>query len=257
MTLLQVKDLRVQLGNFQAVKGITFDIMPGEIVALVGESGSGKSATALSLLKLLPAQTSKVAGEVLFNSQNILTMDTAQLRMVRGRQIGIIFQEPLTALNPTMKIGYQLIEGLAAHHALNAQELIHKGKELLTAVGIPDSHRRFEEYPYQFSGGMRQRILIAIAIANRPSLLIADEPTTALDPTIQRQILELIKSLQKEIGTALLLITHDLGVVAGYADRVLVMKSGHIVEAASVEKIFTDPQHPYTRMLIESARASS
>lgn len=242
--LLSVKDFEVSYGNFKAVDGVNFDLYPGETLALVGESGSGKSTVAQGLLKLLSGR-SRISGSAIFEDINLLDPITP-LQVIRGSKIGMVFQDPLSSLNPTMKIGKQIQE--AVKDKSKAQVI-----SLLEQVGIPDPEHRFDQYPYELSGGMRQRVLIAIAIASKPSILIADEPTTALDATIQRQILELLHTLQKDLKMSMLLITHDLGIVAGYADRVMVMKNGKIVESGNVDQLFYHPKSPYTQLLLNSS----
>ncbi len=242
--LLSVKDLEISYGNFKAVDNVSFDLYHGETLALVGESGSGKSTVAQGLLKLLMGRT-KISGSAFFENIDLLDPSIA-LHSIRGSKIGMIFQDPLSSLNPTMKIGKQIQEALKDK---NKSEVL----ALLEQVGIPDPVHRFNQYPHELSGGMRQRVLIAIAIASKPSILIADEPTTALDATIQRQILELLHSLQKDLKMSMLLITHDLGIVAGYADRVMVMKNGKIVESAGVDQLFYHAKSPYTQLLLNSS----
>jgi microcin C transport system ATP-binding protein len=254
--LVDVNNLSVDFASADtvshAVKNISFDIKKGEIVALVGESGSGKSVTALSTMRLLSTAASHPSGEIWFQGRNLLTLPEKQMCNVRGRDIGMIFQEPLTSLNPLHIVGRQISEVLKLHQGMTNGEARARTIELLTKVGIPDPEERIHSYPHQLSGGQRQRIMIALALANKPDLLIADEPTTALDVTIQAQILALLKQLQAELHMAVLLITHDLGIVRKMADRVCVMRQGEIVERGTVDKIFTAPEHPYTQHLLAS-----
>ncbi|MEO3944172.1 ABC transporter ATP-binding protein [Gorillibacterium sp. CAU 1737] len=256
--LLEVKDLAVSYhtyaGEVQAVRGITFDVHRGETVAVVGESGCGKSVTARAIMGLIqkPQGEIKPNSQILYNGQDITKMSRRELRRYRGRESAIIFQDALSSLNPTMKVGKQIMEGLTNHTKIRRSEARRKALELLTKVGIPNPERRLHQYPHQFSGGMRQRVMIAIALACNPKLLIADEPTTALDVTIQAQILLLIKKLQRETEASVIMITHDLGVVANMADRIVVMYAGKIVEAGTAEDIFYEPQHPYTIALLNA-----
>ncbi len=254
--LVEVRDLSVAFSDgtneVRVVKGVSFDIGKGETVALVGESGSGKTVSAMSILRLLPNSASHPTGEILFEGKDILKMNGTELRNIRGKRISIIFQEPMTTLNPLHTIEKQVGEIIKLHQSLSDEKTRVLVVELLLKVGIRDPEKRLGAYPHQLSGGQRQRVMIAIALANKPDLLIADEPTTALDVTIQAQILELLKSLQKEMGMAMLLITHDLGIVRRMAERVYVMRDGEIVETGPTEKIFTDPKHPYTRHLLEA-----
>ncbi|WP_077310469.1 ABC transporter ATP-binding protein [Terribacillus halophilus] len=255
--MLEVNDLHVHLetpaGLVKAVDGVSFRLEAGQTIGIVGESGSGKSVLAHSLTKLNPEPPATYPkGEILFQGENILTMNKRRLRSMRGNEIAMIFQDPMSSLNPVFKIGKQLIEAIQTHQKLSKKEAQQKAIELLTDVGIPDPERRMQSYPHQFSGGMRQRVLIAIALAARPKLLIADEPTTALDVTIQAQIIELLKSIQQKYGTAIIMITHDLGVVANLADRILVMYAGKIVESASTADIFYKTAMPYTWSLLRS-----
>jgi peptide/nickel transport system ATP-binding protein len=251
--LLEVEDLTVAFGQHSAVKGISFRISAGETLGLVGESGSGKSATSLAVLRLLP-ESARVGGELRFGGEDLLVLPEDAMRRRRGREIAMIFQEPMTALNPVMPVGTQIAEAVAAHHPELARKVV-RGRvlEAMEEVGLPDVERRAKDYPHQFSGGQRQRILIAMAIVNRPRLLIADEPTTALDVTVQEQILGLLKELRREHGLAMLFISHDLAVVSQVADRVAVMQQGEIVEQAEVGRLFREPQHAYTRRLLASA----
>ena len=251
--LLDVKGLSVAFGGREAVRGISFGINAGETLGLVGESGSGKSAASLAVLRLLPP-TAGVSGSVLFDGEELLVLPEEAMRRRRGREIAMIFQEPMTALNPVMPVGAQIAEAVRAHHpAMSRAEVRAKVLSAMEDVGLPEVERRAKDYPHQFSGGQRQRILIAMAIVNRPRLLIADEPTTALDVTVQAQILKLLNDLRREHGLAMLFISHDLAVVAQVADRVAVMRRGEIVETGGVRDIFRAPQHEYTRKLLASA----
>jgi len=234
----------------RAVDDVSFTLAAGETLGLVGESGSGKSVTAFSILRLLQPPGQIVNGRILFEGQDLLTLSERDMRAVRGARISLIFQEPMTALNPVMRVGDQVAEALTAHKMASRSEARYRAVELLEAVRIPDPTRRVRDYPHQLSGGMRQRVMIAIALACRPPLVIADEPTTALDVTIQAQMLDLIRQLQAEFGLALLLITHDFGVVAEMADRVAVMKAGRIVETGPVREMLRTPSHEYTRQLL-------
>jgi peptide/nickel transport system ATP-binding protein len=247
--LLEVRDLRVSFGAHQAVRGLSFDIAQGETLALVGESGCGKSATALSLMRLVPTP-GRVTGSLCFDGRELLDVPPREIRDIRGRQISMIFQEPMTSLNPVLSIGAQIVETLRQHESLSKAAALKRAVELLELVQIPDPQRRVFDYPHELSGGQRQRVMIAMAVACRPRLLIADEPTTALDVTIQAHILELLDGLRRELSMSLLLITHDLGIVAQHADRVAVMLAGEKVEEAPVARLFTQPQHPYTRGLL-------
>ncbi len=253
--LLQFDDLRVTFKlrdrSVEAVKGVSFTVNPGEVVALVGESGSGKSVSSMSCLRLLAEPLATYpSGRILWKGEDILQMNPARLRKLRGGEIGMIFQEPMTALNPTWTCGAQVTEALELHTTLDAASRKARAIELFNQVGIPQPQTRFDQYPHELSGGMRQRICISIALACGPQLLIADEPTTALDVTIQAQILDLIKRLQRERGMAVLFITHDLGVVAELADRVILMRYGQVVEQGPVAEIFSNPKHPYTKGLL-------
>ncbi|NUT33388.1 MAG: ABC transporter ATP-binding protein [Hamadaea sp.] len=258
MALLDVQDLAVTFKadrEVRAVDGVSFSVDAGEVVGLVGESGCGKSVTSLALIGLLPQQNTKrvqVDGKAVFDGLDLLRADARTLRDIRGREIAMIFQDPLSSLNPVVPIGVQVSEVLVRHRGLSKDEAERRAAELLDRVGIPDPKRRLREYPHQLSGGMRQRALIAMAVACRPRLLIADEPTTALDVTIQAQILELLKELVHEDGTALIMITHDLGVVAGLCDSVNVLYSGRVVESAGRHPLFARPIHPYTVGLLNS-----
>ncbi len=240
-------------GMVHAVNGVSFSLAPGELLGIVGESGSGKSVTMMSLLKLLPMPPAEIqGGSITFDGQDVRAMSEDRLRRLRGGEIGFIFQDPMTSLNPVFNVGFQLMEPLRVHMGMSKSAARVRAKELLELVGIPDAERRLKDYPHQFSGGMRQRVMIAIALACDPKVLIADEPTTALDVTIQAQILELVKGLREKLGMAIIWITHDLGVVAEIADRVAVMYAGQIVEHAPVKELFRNPQHPYTRALLET-----
>jgi len=253
MPLLDVKDLSIAFGQHAAVRRISFQINAGETLGLVGESGSGKSAASLAVLRLLP-HTAAVRGVVEFDGEDLLGLPEEAMRRRRGREIAMIFQEPMTALNPVMPVGAQIAEAVRAHHPGESRKGVRaKVLAAMEEVGLPEVERRAKDYPHQFSGGQRQRILIAMAIVNRPRLLIADEPTTALDVTVQAQILGLLNGLRREHGLAMLFISHDLAVVAQVADRVAVMQRGEIVEQASVRELFGAPQHPYTRRLLASA----
>ncbi|RNI19551.1 ABC transporter ATP-binding protein [Flexivirga caeni] len=256
-TLLAVRDLVVEFGGrgrptFRAVDGVSFDVRPGQTVGLVGESGCGKSVTSLAIMGLLPKRGNKVAGSATYDGTDLLTLDDREMRDHRGRDIAMIFQDPLSSLNPVVSIGVQVAEVLQRHRGMKKSTAIAESRDLLDQVGIPDPARRLKEYPHQLSGGMRQRALIAMALACKPRLLIADEPTTALDVTIQAQILNLLKELVVDSGTALIMITHDLGVVAGLCDEVNVLYGGRIVETASRHEVFARPRHPYTTGLLGS-----
>ncbi|MDY7046738.1 ABC transporter ATP-binding protein, partial [Virgibacillus sp. M23] len=255
--LLEVKDLSVSFntynGEVQAVRGVNFDLKKGETLAIVGESGSGKSVTSMALMQLLPKPHGFVkSGEILFEGEDLVNKSTKEMQKLRGKDISMVFQDPMTSLNPTMKVGNQIIEGLIKHQNMSKQDAKKKAMELLELVGIPNPEVRINQYPHQFSGGMRQRVVVAISLACNPKILIADEPTTALDVTIQAQILELMKDIQKETDSAIIFITHDLGVVANIADRVAVMYAGKIVEIGTTDDIFYNPKHPYTWGLLGS-----
>ncbi len=255
--LLSVRDLRVTFQRsgekpFVAVDGVSFDVRPGETVGLVGESGCGKSVTSLAIMGLLPRRGVAVEGEVSFQGTNLLTQPAERMRDRRGRDLGMIFQDPLSSLNPVISIGIQVTEVLERHRGLSRRAAMPIARDMLDKVGIPDPDRRLKDYPHQLSGGMRQRALIAMALACQPRLLIADEPTTALDVTIQAQILALLKELVQDTGTALVMITHDLGVVAGLCDRVNVLYGGKIVERGDRHPLFASPRHPYTAGLLAS-----
>ncbi|MFP4363378.1 MAG: ABC transporter ATP-binding protein [Spirochaetia bacterium] len=255
--ILQVKNLKTHFktddGIVKAVDGVSFNLCKGETIGIVGESGSGKSVTNLSVMRLIPSPPGKIVdGEVLFNGEDLLEKSEAGIRDIRGNKISMIFQDPMTSLNPFLKISTQLIETIQLHQGLDKQAAKAKAIEMLKLVGIPAAEKRVDNYPHQFSGGMRQRVMIAMALSCNAEILIADEPTTALDVTIQAQILELIKDLSDKLGTAVIVITHDLGVVAGMCDRICVMYAGRIVEKAETDKLFADPKHPYTKGLIKS-----
>ncbi|PCH89467.1 MAG: peptide ABC transporter ATP-binding protein [Dehalococcoidia bacterium] len=255
--LLEVKDLTThfftQDGVVKAVDGISYTLAEGEVLGVVGESGCGKSVHALSIMRLVANPPGRiVAGEILFEGENLLNMDDSEMRHIRGNRIAMVFQEPMTSLNPVLTIGRQLTETLELHQKMAKQEARTRAAELLQTVGIPDSESRLSDYPHQFSGGMRQRVMIAMALSCNPRLIIADEPTTALDVTIQAQILELMRDLAVEFGTAMVIITHNLGVVARYAHRVVVMYAGKIVETGTAHDIYRNPRHPYTIALLNS-----
>ena len=255
--LLEVNDLSTRFftpaGVVKAVNGVSFDLREGESLALVGESGCGKSITALSIMRLIPSPPGRiVSGSVRFMGQDLLAHDEETMRSIRGNQIGMVFQEPMTSLNPVLTIGRQLSESVRVHLGWDAAAASARAVELLSLVGIPDAKRRLSAYPHEFSGGMRQRVMIAMALGCNPKLLIADEPTTALDVTIQAQILELIRQVQRDLGVAVILITHNLGVVARYVDRINVMYAGGIVERGELAEIFRAPKHPYTEGLLAS-----
>ncbi|MCZ0755964.1 ABC transporter ATP-binding protein [Anoxybacillus sp. J5B_2022] len=255
--LLEVKDLQVSFqtygGEVQAVRGVSFHLNKGETLAIVGESGSGKSVTSQTIMRLIPTPPGKIkSGQIIFNGEDLAKKTDKEMEAIRGKDIGMIFQDPMTSLNPTMKVGHQIMEVLIKHLKMDKAAAKERAIELLRLVGIPMPEKRVNQYPHEFSGGMRQRAMIAVALASNPKLLIADEPTTALDVTIQAQILELMKDLQKKMGTSIIFITHDLGVVANVADRVAVMYAGKIVEMGTVDEIFYDPRHPYTWGLLAS-----
>jgi oligopeptide transport system ATP-binding protein len=255
--LLAIRDLHTEFrtgtGIVRAVDGVSWDVGPGETVAIVGESGSGKSVTALSVLRLIAEPPGRItSGQIWFDGQDLLLLPPEAMRAVRGGAIGMVFQEPMTSLNPVLTIGRQITETLEQHRGLDRGAAYQRAVELLVMVGIADAARRLKQYPHQLSGGMRQRVMIAIALACEPKLIIADEPTTALDVTIQAQILELMKSLTRRLGVALVIITHNLGVVARYANRVNVMYAGRIVESGPATDIYHHPQHPYTMALLRS-----
>ncbi|MDF2140075.1 ABC transporter ATP-binding protein [Paenirhodobacter sp. CAU 1674] len=257
LPVLEVEGLktvfRTRGGEVHAVNSVSFNLRPGELLGVVGESGSGKSVTMMSLIGLLPSPPADVrGGRVGFDGLDLLHCTPDQLRAVRGPGIGFIFQDPMTSLNPVFTVGYQLREPLIKHMGMTKAQAQKRAQELLELVGIPDAARRLRDYPHQFSGGMRQRVMIAIALACDPKVLIADEPTTALDVTIQAQILELVKELREKLGMAIIWITHDLGVIAGIADRIMVMYGGQIVEQGPVSEVFHRPRHPYTRALLKT-----
>ena len=257
--VLDVKDLKTVFqtrgGEVHAVNGVSFSLSSGELLGVVGESGSGKSVTMMSLIGLLPSPPADVrGGTVMFDGHDLLQIDADTMRGIRGGDIGFVFQDPMTSLNPVFNVGMQIMEPLRKHMGLSKRDAAKRAAELLELVGIPDAQRRLKDYPHQFSGGMRQRVMIAIALACDPKVLIADEPTTALDVTIQAQILELMKELRTKLGMAVIWITHDLGVIAGIADRVLVMYGGQIVEHGPVRDIFKNPKHPYTQALLTTVQ---
>ncbi len=254
MALLEVQNLQTHFGTpdgvVRAVEGLSFHVDAGETLGIVGESGCGKSVTSMSILRLIPEPPGKIAGRITFAGRDLLTTSEQEMRSIRGNAISMIFQEPMTSLNPVLTVGQQIGETVRLHQGMNARDAEAKAVEMLTLVGIPAPGRRVREYPHQLSGGMRQRVMIAMALACNPKLLIADEPTTALDVTIQAQILDLMRDLKTRLGSAIMLITHDLGVVAEMAQRVVVMYAGRKVEEASVNDIFARPMHPYTRGLL-------
>jgi oligopeptide/dipeptide ABC transporter ATP-binding protein len=254
--LLRVRDLCVRFGTkrgtAEVVNGLSYDLHAGETLAIVGESGSGKSVSVLSLLGLVPQPPGRVTGEILYGGRNLVEASEAELRALRGNDLAMIFQDPMTSLNPVLTVGRQLTEGMELHLGLSEDDARTRAVDLLARVGIPAPEKRLDAYPHQFSGGMRQRVMIAIGLACDPKVLIADEPTTALDVTTQAQIVDLVAELQDEFDMAVLWITHDLGVVAGMADRVIVMYAGRVVEEASVDELYERPRHPYTRGLLAS-----
>jgi len=256
MALLEVENLQTHFrtpdGVNRAVDGLSFHVEAGETVAIVGESGCGKSVTSMSILRLIPEPPGKIAGSIRFQGKDLLKLSDREMRAIRGNEISMIFQEPMTSLNPVLTVGRQIGETLRLHQGLNKQQAEARAVEMLRLVGIPEPERRVREYPHQLSGGMRQRVMIAIALACNPKLLIADEPTTALDVTIQAQILDLMRDLKHRVGAAIILITHDLGVVAEVAERVVVMYAGRKVEEAAAGPLFRDPKHPYTQGLLGS-----
>ena len=255
-TILSIENLRIHFetfaGEVQAIRGVNLKLQKGETLALVGESGSGKSVTAKSVMKLLSNNAVVKEGAIIFKGENILEKSERDMQSIRGKKIAMIFQDPMTSLDPTMKIGKQITEVIIKHEKASKEEADKRAEELLELVGIPNAKERMKQYPHQFSGGQRQRIVIAIALACNPDVLIADEPTTALDVTIQAQILELLKELQQQFQMAIIFITHDLGVVANVADRVAVMYAGKVVEVGTVDEVFYNPQHPYTWGLLRS-----
>ncbi len=256
-TLLDVKDLRTEFhtqdGVVHAVNGVSFSVDEGETLGLVGESGCGKSVSVLSVMRLIPQPPGKIAGgQVMFQGRDLLQVDDEEIRSVRGNKIAMVFQDPMTSLNPVLTIGTQISETLELHLGMTKEQARKRSAELLKMVGIPEAENRLDDYPHQFSGGMRQRVMIAMALSCAPQLLIADEPTTALDVTIQAQIIDIVKRLRRELGMAIIWITHDLGVIAGLADRINVMYAGFIIETAAVKEIFGNPLHPYTLGLLGS-----
>jgi oligopeptide transport system ATP-binding protein len=255
--ILQVNDLKTYFkldeGLLKAVDGVSFELRKGETLGIVGESGSGKSVTNLAIMKLIPSPPGRIAGgEVLFNGKDVLKMSDNEIRELRGNKISMIFQDPMTSLNPFLRISTQMVETIVLHQGLDKKAAKAKAIEMLMLAGIPAPEKRIDQYPHQFSGGMRQRVMIAMALSCNPEILIADEPTTALDVTIQAQILDLINELSDRLGTAVILITHSLGVVAGMCDNICVMYAGRVVEKGSADEIFADPKHPYTQGLIKS-----
>ena len=259
-TLLRVEHLRTSFhtraGTVRAVDDVSFSLKPGETLGIVGESGSGKSVACLSLLRLIPSPPGRIeTGRADFGGIDLLHCEDRQLRAIRGDRIAMIFQDPMTSLNPYMRVGDQVIEPLVIHAKISREQAWQRGIETLREVGMPDPEKRMRSYPHEFSGGMRQRVMIAAALITKPALLVADEPTTALDVTVQAQILELIRKMQRELGTAVIFITHDIGIVSGFCDRVLVMYAGRIVESASTAQIFYKPKHPYNQALQKSIPA--
>jgi len=256
--LLEIKNLQVTFhtpsGNLKALQGVNFNVDENECVALVGESGSGKSVTAQAILQLNPLASN--TGQILFNNKNLLDQTPQEMENIRGKEIAMVFQNPMNSLNPTMKIGKQISEGLIKHQGMSRQEARKAACEMLELVGFVDASERYGDYPHQFSGGMCQRVMLAIALACRPKLLIADEPTTALDVTVQAQILALMQDLRKKLGMSVILVTHDLGIISGFCDRVAVMYAGRIVEAGLTDEVFTSPKHPYTQMLLQPIDSS-
>ncbi|MDU7410878.1 MAG: ABC transporter ATP-binding protein [Anaerococcus sp.] len=255
--LLEVRDLKVSFqtffGEVEAVRGISYNLEKGKTLAIVGESGCGKSVSANAIMQLLPKPPVLYkGGEIVFKGENLLEKSEKEMTNIRGNQISMVFQDPMTSLNPTMKVGKQIVEGLKRHKKISNSEARQIAIEMLKKVSVPQAEKRIDQYPHEFSGGMRQRVMIAIAMAVRPDLLIADEPTTALDVTVQAQILDLMKEIQKQEGNSIIIITHDLGVVADMADDIIVMYAGQIVEEGSVDEIFNNPSHPYTRKLLEA-----
>jgi peptide/nickel transport system ATP-binding protein len=254
MPLLEIENLQVHFrtpdGVNRAVDGVSFHVNEGETLAVVGESGCGKSVTAMSILRLIPEPPGKVAGSIRFQSKELLELSDSEMRDIRGNEISMVFQEPMSSLNPVLTVGRQIRETLRLHQGVQTKAATARAVELLALVGIPDAGRRIRQFPHQLSGGMRQRVMIAIALACNPKLMIADEPTTALDVTIQAQILDLMRDLKRRVGAAIVLITHDLGVVAEVAERVMVMYAGHKVEEAPVAALFRNPRHPYTQGLL-------
>jgi oligopeptide/dipeptide ABC transporter ATP-binding protein len=256
-SVLEVTNLKTRFhtpdGTVHAVNGVSFDLREGELLGIVGESGCGKSVTVMSLLKLIPIPPGDIAeGTALFQGHDLISMETDEIRHVRGHQIGFIFQDPMTSLNPVLTVGQQIMEPLRTHLGLSQEEAKVRAADLLDTIGIPMARSRLDDYPHQFSGGMRQRVMIAIALSCVPQILIADEPTTALDVTIQAQIIDLVKKLRKDLGMSIIWITHDLGIIAGIADRVVVMYGGYLVEEAPVKELYASPKHPYTMGLLNS-----
>ncbi len=248
-----ITEFRSAEGTVRAVDEVSYQIWPGETLAVVGESGSGKSVTAMSVLGLIPRPSGRIAGgRILFEGRDLLTVPSAEMRAIRGKAISMIFQDPMTSLNPVLTVGFQIAEAMLAHGHMGRAEAAERAVELLRTVGVPNAAERYQQFPHQFSGGMRQRALIAMAIANRPRLVIADEPTTALDVTIQAQVFEALRLAQAETQAAMVLITHDMGLVAELADRVVVMYGGRVVETTDVRTLFHAPRHPYTRGLLAS-----
>ena len=256
MSLLEITDLRteIQLRTrvVKAVDGVTLSVEPGETLGVVGESGSGKTMVANSIMRLLPNGGHIVGGSIRLGGQELTTMTDDEIRTVRGNEVGMVFQDPLTSLNPTMNIGRQIAESVVLHKKIPKDEALERAAEVLGLVGMPNPTERLRDYPHQLSGGLRQRVMIAMALACQPKLLIADEPTTALDVTIQAQILALLDDLKRRLGMAVVLITHDMGVIAGHADRTMVMYAGKVIESASTERLFEDVHHPYTEALLAS-----
>ncbi len=255
--LLEVKNLAVSFktffGEVEAVRNISFSVKNSETVAIVGESGCGKSVTANSIMQLLPSPPAFFKnGEIMFNGEDLLKKNKKEMQDIRGNKISMIFQDPMTSLNPTVRVGKQIIEGLMHHHDISQEEANKKAISMLELVSVPQPEKRVRQYPHEFSGGMRQRVMIALAMVSDPTLMIADEPTTALDVTVQAQILDIMKEVQKELGMSIILITHDLGIVADMSDKVLVMYAGQILEEASTLELFNNPKHPYTRKLLKS-----
>lgn len=255
--ILEIKDLQVSFktffGEVEAVRGVSFEVGKKETVAVVGESGCGKSVTAHSIMQILPMPPAFFkGGEILFKGENLLGKTEAEMRAIRGKQIAMVFQDPMTSLNPTMRVGDQIVEGYRKNKKISNQEANKMAIEMLELVSVPQPEKRVRQYPHEFSGGMRQRVMIALAMVSRPELLIADEPTTALDVTVQAQILDLMKDLQEKMEMSIILITHDLGVVADMSDRVVVMYAGQIIETGTTDEIFNNPKHPYTKRLLNS-----
>ncbi|HHX60573.1 MAG TPA: ABC transporter ATP-binding protein [Epulopiscium sp.] len=255
--ILEIKDLKISFqtffGEVEAVRGVSFNVGKKETVAVVGESGCGKSVTANAVMQLLQVPPAYYkGGEILFKGENLLAKTDKEMRQIRGKQIAMVFQDPMTSLNPTMRVGTQIIEGLRKNQKMSQAEARKKAIEMLELVSVPQPEKRIKQYPHEFSGGMRQRVMVALAMVSDPELLIADEPTTALDVTVQAQILDLMKELQQKKEMSIILITHDLGVVADTSDRVVVMYAGQIIETGTTDEIFNNPKHPYTRRLLES-----